>query len=74
MIVLRRFEITLIFQMPPLTGLGRMIPPDAQRAMSKRTGSHVTEIKGSHAIYLSQPHALATMIAQAASGAAMTAR
>src|ERR1700746_2902695 len=27
----------------------RMIPPDAQRAMSKRAGSTVVEVKGSHA-------------------------
>jgi len=31
-----------------------MIPPDAQRAMSKRAGSKVVEVKGSHAIYVSQ--------------------
>src|SRR6266851_9923899 len=29
----------------------KMIPPDAQRAMSKRTGSKVVEVKGSHAVY-----------------------
>ena len=33
----------------------RMIPPVAQRAMSKRAGSTVLEVKGSHAIYVSQP-------------------
>ena len=33
----------------------KMIPPDAQRAMSKRAGSTVVEVKGSHAIYVSQP-------------------
>src|SRR4029077_6743029 len=32
----------------------KMIPPDAQRAMSKRAGSTVVEVKGSHAIYVSQ--------------------
>ena len=31
-----------------------MIPPDAQRAMSKRAGSTVVEVKGSHAVYVSQ--------------------
>src|SRR6266403_2203472 len=30
----------------------RMIPPDAQRAMSKRAGSTVVEVKGSHAAYV----------------------
>ena len=44
----------------------RMIPPDAQRAMSKRAGSTVIEVKGSHAIYVSQPAAVAGFIAQAA--------
>src|SRR6267378_400681 len=36
----------------------KMIPPDAQRAMSKRAGSRVAEVKGSHAIYVSQPRAV----------------
>ena len=31
----------------------RMIPPEAQRAMSKRAGSTVGEVKGSHAVYVS---------------------
>ena len=30
----------------------KMIPPDAQRAMSRRAGSVVVEAKGSHAIYV----------------------
>ncbi|MDP9267545.1 MAG: alpha/beta hydrolase [Acidobacteriota bacterium] len=46
----------------------KMIPPAAQRAMSKRAGSTVVEIKGSHAIYVSQPGAVAALIAQAAKG------
>jgi len=44
----------------------KMIPPDAQRAMSKRAGSRVVEVKGSHAIYVSQPAAVAALIEQAA--------
>ena len=44
----------------------KMIPPDAQRAMSKRAGSTVVEVKGSHAIYVSQPSAVAALIEQAA--------
>lgn len=44
----------------------KMIPPDAQRAMSKRAGSTVVEVKGSHAIYVSQPRAVAALIEQAA--------
>ena len=44
----------------------KMIPPDAQRAMSKRARSTVVEAKGSHAIYVSQPEAVADLIDQAA--------
>src|SRR3989454_9552749 len=46
----------------------KMIPPAAQRLMSKRAGSTVLEEKGSHAIYVSQPHAVAALIAKAAEG------
>jgi pimeloyl-ACP methyl ester carboxylesterase len=44
----------------------RMIPPPAQRAMAERAGSIVTESPGSHAIYVSNPAAVADVIAQAA--------
>jgi pimeloyl-ACP methyl ester carboxylesterase len=44
----------------------KMIPPDAQRAMSKRAGSRVTEVKGSHAVYVSQAQAVASFIEKAA--------
>jgi predicted RNA binding protein YcfA (HicA-like mRNA interferase family) len=43
-----------------------MIPPPAQRQMSKRAGSSVVEVKGSHAIYVSQPKAVAALIEKAA--------
>jgi hypothetical protein len=43
-----------------------MIPPVAQRSMSKRAGSTVVEVNGSHAIYVSQPGAVAALIEQAA--------
>jgi len=46
----------------------KMIPPAAQRSMSKRAGSTVVEVKGSHAIYVSQPGAVAALIEQAARG------
>jgi pimeloyl-ACP methyl ester carboxylesterase len=52
----------------------RMIPPDAQRAMSKRAGSRVVEVKGSHAVYVSQPEAVASVIEKAAQGAVATAK
>jgi pimeloyl-ACP methyl ester carboxylesterase len=45
----------------------RMIPPPAQREMSARAGSTVVELAGSHAIYVSQPAAVAELIEQAAS-------
>lgn len=44
----------------------RMIPPDAQRQMAKRAGAEVVEVAGSHAIYVSQPRAVAGLIAKAA--------
>ena len=44
----------------------RMIPPAAQRAMSARAGATVVEVPGSHAVYVSQPKAVASLIAQAA--------
>ena len=50
----------------------KMIPPDAQWAMSKRAGSKVVEVKGSHAIYVSQPRAVASLIEQAANGSVST--
>jgi pimeloyl-ACP methyl ester carboxylesterase len=43
----------------------RMIPPPAQRSMSKRAGSTVDEVAGSHAIYVSQPAAVAELIRSA---------
>jgi pimeloyl-ACP methyl ester carboxylesterase len=46
----------------------KMIPPAAQRFMSKRAGATVTEVSGSHAIYVSQPAAVAALIEQAARG------
>ena len=44
----------------------RMIPPPAQQFMSKRAGSTVVEVVGSHAIYVSQPNAVAALIEKAA--------
>ncbi len=46
----------------------KMIPPPAQRFMSKRAGSTVNEVAGSHAIYVSQPNAVAKVIENAATG------
>ena len=44
----------------------RMIPPPAQRAMAERAGSTVSEVAASHAVYVSQPAAVAALIRQAA--------
>jgi pimeloyl-ACP methyl ester carboxylesterase len=40
----------------------QMIPPDAQRLMSKRANATVVETAASHAVYVSQPQAVATLI------------
>jgi len=47
----------------------RMIPPPAQRFMSKRAGATVVEVAGSHAIYVSKPAAVAEIITKASKGA-----
>jgi len=47
----------------------KMIPPAAQRLMSKRAGSTVVEAAGSHSIFLSQPTKVAALIEQAAAKA-----
>ena len=52
----------------------RMIPPPAQRVMAKRAGSTIVEERGSHAIYVSQPGAVAALIAAAAKGVNIAAR
>jgi pimeloyl-ACP methyl ester carboxylesterase len=44
------------------------IPPDGERFMAKRAGSKVTEIKGSHVVFISQPKAVAEVIEAAAAG------
>lgn len=50
----------------------KMIPPAAQRYMSKRAGSTVVEEKGSHAIYVSRPGAVAALIEAAVQGVKAT--
>lgn len=49
-----------------VTTQDRMIPPPAQHTMAKRARAAVSEIAGSHAIYESQPRAVAQLIKQAA--------
>ncbi|MDE0853185.1 MAG: alpha/beta hydrolase [Nevskia sp.] len=43
-----------------------MIPPPAQRQMAQRAGATVREVRASHAVYVSQPEAVAELIGQAA--------
>jgi hypothetical protein len=47
-----------------------MIPPPAQRLMSKRAGATVVETAGSHAIYVSRPKTVAALIETAANALA----
>lgn len=44
----------------------RVIPPNAQRGMALRAGSTVREVSGSHAVYVSRPEAVASLIEEAA--------
>jgi pimeloyl-ACP methyl ester carboxylesterase len=48
----------------------RMIPPSAQHTMAGRIGATVSEAAASHSVYVSQPEAVATLIAKAAAGPA----
>ena len=45
------------------------LSPDAERLGAKRAGATVTEIKGSHVVFMSQPKAVAAVIEAAAQGA-----
>lgn len=47
----------------------KMIPVDVQRMMAKRAGAKAVDQAGSHAVYVSQPAAVATLIETAASEA-----
>ena len=44
----------------------KMIPPPAQRAMAQRAKAQVTEVPGSHAVYVSKPAEVAEFIRRAA--------
>ncbi len=52
----------------------KMIPPPAQQFMSKRAGSTVVEVKGSHAVYVSKPEAVAALIEKAAEAVRQAAK
>jgi pimeloyl-ACP methyl ester carboxylesterase len=44
----------------------RIIPPAAQRQMATRANAAITEVRGSHAVYISQPESVANAIDAAA--------
>lgn len=52
----------------------KMIAPPAQHFMSKRAESTVVEVKGSHAVYVSKPEAVAALIEKAANGVKLAAK
>jgi pimeloyl-ACP methyl ester carboxylesterase len=43
-----------------------MIPPPAQRKMAERIKAQVTEVAGSHSVYVSKPREVAKIIEKAA--------
>jgi pimeloyl-ACP methyl ester carboxylesterase len=47
----------------------RALSPDLQRWMYQRAGAKVTEVKGSHLVYIAQPEAVAKVIIEAAQSA-----
>lgn len=49
-----------------VAGADRVIPPASQRAMAARMGAHTSELPASHAVLVSQPAAVADVIAAAA--------
>jgi pimeloyl-ACP methyl ester carboxylesterase len=44
----------------------KAIVPEIQRAMYKKANAKITEIKGSHVVFISQPDAVAKVIIEAA--------
>ena len=43
-----------------------MIPPPAQRSMAERAGATMSEVPGSHSVYISHPKEVAALIEDAA--------
>lgn len=52
-----------------LTTEDRMIPPEGQRAMANHAGMRITEVAGSHAVFVSRPDVVASLVEEAAQGA-----
>jgi hypothetical protein len=46
-----------------------MIPPEGQRAMATHAGTRITEVAGSHAVFVSKPQVVAKLIEEAVEGA-----
>ena len=49
-----------------LTTQDRVVSPELQRWMYQRSGAKVTKVAGSHAVFISQPAAVAGVIEAAA--------
>jgi pimeloyl-ACP methyl ester carboxylesterase len=49
-----------------VTKSDKMIPPSQQRQMAKRAGSTVVEVEASHAVMISKPDVVASVIEKAA--------
>jgi hypothetical protein len=52
----------------------KSIAPEIQHNTYKRSNTKVTEIKGSHVIYISQPEKVAAVIAEAAENVSEAAK
>jgi pimeloyl-ACP methyl ester carboxylesterase len=50
----------------------KSINPEIQRAMYKRSNTKVTDVKGSHVIFMSQPEAVAKVVVEAAAAISKT--
>ena len=49
-----------------VTSYDKMIPPPAQRKMAERARARVSEVAGSHSVYVSKPREVAEIIEKAA--------
>lgn len=52
-----------------LTTEDRMIPPEGQRAMARHAGMRITEVAGSHAVFVARPDVVASMVEEASQAA-----
>jgi pimeloyl-ACP methyl ester carboxylesterase len=57
-----------------VTTADKMIAPPAQQSMAKRAGATVTEAEGSHAIFVSKPDVVASVIERAAAATSAQSR